>query len=339
MLRRHQPPRVDDVASEQPAHRRAGPPSPRPRLHPAADQQSDVGRDHPVSGSEVPRHGVRSTRARLSARATPTVSRRDDWAKPLPAIAWSEAPVESFSGFARPSVAEMGPAPSTDGAVHGWARRARARSLRRPDRTEHPMNAGHRNDERPAALRVQSRPGRRRRLRREPRGRTASRDARRRRTDAARHLRRRPGYRRRARYPHPGLPRRKLPARRRQGRAWTRPRRTPRWPRRAGKIVRGRPADALIAEVEREQNTLLVVGSQDSVDWPASSWARRRRRSSTRRLARCLVARKRSESDRVPEQDRRRCRRVSGVGRRLCGGTSTGRALRRRAVARRRPRR
>ena len=54
-----------------------------------------------------------------------------------------------------------------------------------------------------------------------------------------------------------------------------------------GKIVHGRAAAALISEVEREQDTLLVVGSHGLGQIAASSWARRRRRSSTRRLARC----------------------------------------------------
>jgi nucleotide-binding universal stress UspA family protein len=69
-----------------------------------------------------------------------------------------------------------------------------------------------------------------------------------------------------------------------------------------GKIVRGRPAAALISEVEREQDTLLVVGSQGLgrlAGFVMGSTA-----TGVIRKAPCsvLVARKRSESDGFPNK-------------------------------------
>jgi nucleotide-binding universal stress UspA family protein len=69
-----------------------------------------------------------------------------------------------------------------------------------------------------------------------------------------------------------------------------------------GKIVRGRPADALISEVEREQNTLLVVGSHGLgrlAGFVMGSTA-----TEVIHEAPCsvLVARRRSESDEFPNK-------------------------------------
>jgi hypothetical protein len=64
LLRGHQPPRMGDVAREQPARRNACRPSRGPGVHPAPAQHPDVGCRHPDSGAEVPRNGVRSSRAR-----------------------------------------------------------------------------------------------------------------------------------------------------------------------------------------------------------------------------------------------------------------------------------
>jgi nucleotide-binding universal stress UspA family protein len=69
-----------------------------------------------------------------------------------------------------------------------------------------------------------------------------------------------------------------------------------------GKIVRGRPADALIAEVEQEQSTLLVVGSHGHgrlAGFVLGSTA-----TEVIHKAPCsvLVARRKSDSDRFPSK-------------------------------------
>lgn len=69
-----------------------------------------------------------------------------------------------------------------------------------------------------------------------------------------------------------------------------------------GKIVRGRPADALISEAEREQNTLLVVGSHGHgrvAGFVLGSTA-----TEVIHKAPCsvFVARRRTESDRFPSK-------------------------------------
>jgi len=70
-----------------------------------------------------------------------------------------------------------------------------------------------------------------------------------------------------------------------------------------GKIVRGRPADALISEVEREQDTLLAVGSHGGGRLADGGHPQ----GSLFRVGRSERKRER----RVPEQGRRRCRWVS----------------------------
>ena len=72
MLRGHQPPRMGDVARKQPARRNACGPSRGCRVHIAPAQHLDVGRRHPDSGAEIPRNGVRSSRAPLSAAISVT---------------------------------------------------------------------------------------------------------------------------------------------------------------------------------------------------------------------------------------------------------------------------
>jgi nucleotide-binding universal stress UspA family protein len=54
-----------------------------------------------------------------------------------------------------------------------------------------------------------------------------------------------------------------------------------------GKVVPGRAADVLVSEVERELDTLLVVASDGLGRLAGLPWARRRTRSSAKRLARC----------------------------------------------------
>jgi nucleotide-binding universal stress UspA family protein len=69
-----------------------------------------------------------------------------------------------------------------------------------------------------------------------------------------------------------------------------------------GKIVRGRPADALISEVEREQNTLLVVGSHGH--GRLSGFVLGSTATEVIHKAPCsvLVARRKNESDRFPSK-------------------------------------
>jgi nucleotide-binding universal stress UspA family protein len=68
----------------------------------------------------------------------------------------------------------------------------------------------------------------------------------------------------------------------------------------AGKIVFGRPADALISEVEREQQTLLVVGSH-GLGRVAGFLLGSTANEVIRRLpCSVLIARRRSESDEFP---------------------------------------
>jgi nucleotide-binding universal stress UspA family protein len=69
-----------------------------------------------------------------------------------------------------------------------------------------------------------------------------------------------------------------------------------------GKIVRGRPADALISEAEREQNTLLVVGSHGHgrlAGFVLGSTATELIHKATCSV---FVARRRTESDRFPSK-------------------------------------
>jgi nucleotide-binding universal stress UspA family protein len=69
-----------------------------------------------------------------------------------------------------------------------------------------------------------------------------------------------------------------------------------------GKTVRGRPADALISELEREQDTLLVVGSHGGgrlAGFVMGSTATEVNHTAPRSV---LVARRRSESDEFPNK-------------------------------------
>ena len=100
-----------------------------------------------------------------------------------------------------------------------------------------------------------------------------------------------------------------------------------------GKIVRGRPADALISEVEREQDKLLVVGSHGGGRLAGFVMGSTATELIHKAPCSVLVARRRSDSDEFPNKV------VVGVdgspesARRLRGGTSTVRAFQRGAVA------
>lgn len=69
-----------------------------------------------------------------------------------------------------------------------------------------------------------------------------------------------------------------------------------------GKIVRGRPADALISEVEREQNTLLVLGSHGLGRLAGFVLGSTATEAIHKAPSSVLVARSRNGSDRFPNK-------------------------------------